>query len=272
MWGLTIGDLPLISWYIMVLVFLEGLLSADNALVLAVMVRHLPKAEQKRALRYGIWGAFIFRLIAVVLSAKLIEYWQFKFVGGIYLIYLAVAHFVEVLSLGGQEDNSSLGAGSVNPPPVSKQFGRGFWGTVISVEIADVAFSIDSILAAVAMAQDLPDRFGDNWKLAVVYIGGILGILTMRFVAGYFILLLDRFRGLANGAYFLVAWIGIKLMTGGLADHHIIPHEMPGKVFWAGMLLIAAASLIIKPRGPVNKATGDSARSQEASQESVKPI
>jgi len=262
MWGLTIGDLPLLSWYIMVLVFLEGLLSADNALVLAVMVRHLPKAQQKRALRYGIWGAFVFRLIAVVLSSKLIEYWQFKFVGGIYLIYLAVAHFVTVLSQRSQQDAEGEGS-----PTVSKRFGRGFWGTVISVEIADIAFSIDSILAAVAMADDLPDRFGSNWKLAVVYIGGILGILTMRFVAGYFILLLDRFRGLANGAYFLVAWIGIKLMLGGLHDHHLIPHEMSAKLFWSVMLLIAVASLLIKPREPVKKAPDESSRNQDAAQE-----
>jgi YkoY family integral membrane protein len=273
MWGLTIGDLPLISWYIMVLVFLEGLLSADNALVLAVMVRHLPRTEQKRALRYGIWGAFIFRLIAVILSTKLIEYWQFKFIGGLYLIYLAIAHFVEVMSQRGQEDGAGRDVDSITPPPVSKQFGRGFWGTVISVEIADIAFSIDSILAAVAMAHDLPDRFGDNWKLAVVYIGGILGILTMRFVAGYFILLLERFRGLANGAYFLVAWIGIKLMTGGLADYEVIPHEMPSKLFWSVMLLIAVMSMIIKPREPKKKIDViDSVRSQETSQGSVKPI
>ena len=88
--GLTVTDLPMVGWYIMVLVFLEGLLSADNALVLAVMVRHLPRVEQRRALRYGIWGAFVFRLIAVILSSRLIEYWQFKFVGGIYLVYLSI--------------------------------------------------------------------------------------------------------------------------------------------------------------------------------------
>lgn len=266
MWGLTVYDLPLVGWYVMVLVFLEGLLSADNALVLAVMVRHLPRVEQKRALRYGIWGAFIFRLIAVVLSSKLIEYWQFKFVGGIYLIYLAVAHFVSVLAQRGQDGDSGGEPGGDGSPAVSKQFGRGFWGTVISVEIADIAFSIDSILAAVAMADDLPERFGSNWKLAVVYVGGILGILTMRFVAGYFILLLDRFRGLANGAYFLVAWIGIKLMLGGLHDHHLIPYEMSATLFWSVMLLIAVASLLIKPREPGKKNDG------ETTKESVEPI
>src|SRR4029079_15648857 len=71
MFPFTLSDVPLISWYIGVLIFLEGLLSADNALVLALMVRHLPKPEQRRVLRYGIWGAIGFRFIAILLSAVL---------------------------------------------------------------------------------------------------------------------------------------------------------------------------------------------------------
>ena len=125
------------------------------------------------------------------------------------------------------------------------------------VELADIAFSIHSILAAVAMADELPDRLGTSWKLAVVYIGGILGILTMRFVAGYFIILLDRFRGLANGAYIMVAWIGIKLMSGGLYDRHFIPEEMSATLFWSVMLLIAAGSLLVNPRPAVKEPTAD---------------
>jgi len=255
MWGLTVSDLPMVGWYVMVLVFLEGLLSADNALVLAVMVRHLPRIEQRRALRYGIWGAFVFRLIAVILSSRLIEYWQFKFVGGIYLVYLSIRHFLTVMAHRGHhhEPGSEVDC----PNPISKQYGRGFWGTVISVELADIAFSIDSILAAVAMADELPDRLGNSWKLAVVYIGGILGILTMRFVAGYFIILLDRFRGLANGAYVMVAWIGIKLMSGGLYDRQLIPEEMSATIFWSVMLVIAAGSLLVNPRQSGNETAAD---------------
>src|SRR6478752_1355037 len=95
------------------LVFLEGLLSADNALVLAMMVRHLPKPEQKRALRYGIWGAFAFRLIAVLLAKILLGLWYLKVVGGLYLLYLSLAH---VLSRGHEEGKSPRG-----------RFGSGFW-------------------------------------------------------------------------------------------------------------------------------------------------
>ncbi|MEJ7637123.1 MAG: TerC family protein [Singulisphaera sp.] len=233
MFGIDAADIPLILGTVVTLVFLEGLLSADNALVLAVMVRHLPKDQQKRALRYGIWGAFIFRAIAVLLSSFLLDFWHFKVIGGLYLLYLSVAHFVS----GGDGEGASK----------ASRFGSGFWGTVAAVELADIAFSIDSILAAVAMA---PERLGPNWRLATVYIGGILGIITMRYVAGYFITLLDKFSGLATGAYVLVAWIGLKLILGGLHDGKFLALEMSDWVFWGGMALIVVASLIYKPRHP----------------------
>jgi YkoY family integral membrane protein len=237
MWGIHITDLPWVLGTLVTLVFLEGLLSGDNALVLAVMVRHLPRPQQKRALRYGIWGAFGFRAIAVLLSSLMLKFWLFKVIGGGYLLYLAASHF-----LSRQEDVHAC---------KTTRFGSGFWGTVISVELADIAFSIDSIVAAVAMAEGMPKRFDANFRLFIIYIGGILGILTMRFVAGLFILLLERFHGLAVGAYLLVAWIGLKLVWGGfhMGCPQYVPVEMHEWVFWPGMLLIVVASMLYRPRG-----------------------
>lgn len=226
-------DLPIISWYIGVLVILEGLLSADNALVLALMVRHLPKREQRSVLRWGIWGAVAFRLVAVIASAWLLKFWIFKILGGGYLIYLAIKHFLE--------SGSDTGAGAGG-------WARTFWGTVAAVTFADIAFSIDSILAAVALADDFPDRFGDNGKLFIVFVGGVLGIITMRFVVRYFVTLLDRFPGLAQGAYVLVAWIGLKLVISGLHSAELIPFHIPEVLFWSVMLAIAVLSVVIQPR------------------------
>jgi YkoY family integral membrane protein len=240
-------DYPLVGWYILVLVFLEGLLSADNALVLAVMVRHLPKDEQKRVLRYGIWGAIGFRLVAVLLSAILIRFWFFKVLGGLYLLYLAVAHFV---SRGGHDAASPEAAGADTVPKKSPWL-RGFWGTVTSVTMTDIAFSIDSILTAVAMAEGFPARFGPNGKMFIVFVGGVLGIITMRFVVRYFVIMLDRFPGLAEGAYYLVAWIGLKLVAGGVHDGFPkdFPYHIPEPLFWGVMIAIVAVSMFLKPRG-----------------------
>jgi YkoY family integral membrane protein len=232
----SLSDIPLISRYIGVLVVLEGLLSADNALVLALMVRHLPRSEQKRVLRIGIWGAIGFRFIAVLLSAVLIKFWIFKVLGGGYLLYLAIKHFA---------------GGESGPESGPRGWQSTFWGTVAAVTFADIAFSIDSIVAAVGMAEDFPAQFGDSGKIFIVFVGGVLGIITMRFVVRYFIMLLDKFPGLAQGAYVLVAWIGLKLMVNGIhsATPSYVPFHINELVFWTGMLAITVLSFLIKP-GP----------------------
>lgn len=268
MWGIDAAGFVVLLGTVATLVVLEGLLSADNALVLAVMVRHLPKPQQKRALRYGLLGAFGFRLIAVVFASTLLQYWILKVLGGVYLLWMAISHLAH-------------GEDGVDGERRSR-FGNGFWGTVIGVEVTDIAFSIDSILAAVATAEAMPDDLGEkalftipavgvvvDVKLMVIYVGGILGIIAMRFVAGYFLILLDRFHGLAKGAYYLVGWIGLKLFGDGLDDAlhpgfnppagdwreglpawtARLPLEMNSWLFWAGMGLIIVASLLYKPKG-----------------------
>jgi YkoY family integral membrane protein len=241
-------DVSLIAWYIAVLVFLEGLLSADNALVLALMVRHLARNDRRRVLQWGIWGAIGFRAVAVLASAFLLKFWFFKVVGGGYLLYLAISHFWS-------RRTSAVGADGPRESRMRTWF-RGFWGTVALVTLTDIAFSIDSIVAAVGMAEDFPDRFGDRGKYFIVLTGGILGIITMRFVVRYFVLLLDRFPGLAEGAYYLVAWIGLKLFISGLSDaaqqmigeEKVSPFHIPEVVFWSGMVLIMILSFLIRPK------------------------
>jgi YkoY family integral membrane protein len=271
MWGIDTAGFMALFVTVATLVVLEGLLSADNALVLAVMVRHLPRADQKRALRYGVLGAFAFRLIAVLFAATLLHYWILKALGGIYLLYIAISH------LSHDEED----AGTVH----KSRFGDGFWGTVIGVELTDIIFSVDSILAAVATAEALPKRYGEiqlfkiptvnvvvDLKLMVIYIGGILGIIAMRFVAGYFLILLEKFHGLARGAYYLVGWIGLKLVGGGLHDAvhpnfptapdnwreslpawlQSVPFEINSWLFWLVMALIVLASIAVKPKPPAS--------------------
>ena len=72
---------------------LEGLLSADNALVMAIMVLGLPSSNHRAALRYGLIGGFVFRVIATLLASSLIQVGWIRLVGGLYLLYLTYTHF-----------------------------------------------------------------------------------------------------------------------------------------------------------------------------------
>ncbi len=175
------------------LVLLEGLLSADNAMVLAVLVLGLPKHQQRKALRYGILGAFVFRAIATMLAVYLIALSWVKLIGAAYLLYLAVHHFT-----------SQGDAGERRTPPKAKPllFLTAFWATVVKVELTDIVFAIDSILVAVAMSNEL-------W---VILTGGILGIIAMRLVIGQLISVVERYPALVDGAFIIIAWVGIKLL------------------------------------------------------------
>ncbi|OGQ06360.1 MAG: hypothetical protein A2W61_00995 [Deltaproteobacteria bacterium RIFCSPLOWO2_01_44_7] len=204
------------------LAILEGLLSADNALVLAVLVKHLPDKDRKKALRYGIWGAFVFRIICILIATWLLNAWPFKAVGAAYLIFISLKH---LLTKDEHKKEAKMAKG------------LSFWKTVVAVELTDIVFSVDSILAAVAMSP----------KIWIIYLGGVLGIIAMRFVAGGFLKLIDRFPGLEEGAYALVGWIGIKLAIETAEQTiHDFPHLMPPALFWLVMAAIFFGSMLWK--------------------------
>ena len=127
------------------LVVLEGLLSADNALVLAILVLGLPRHQQRKALRYGILGAFAFRILATLLAVHLLAVAWVKLIGALYLLYLSWQHFFG--HSGGTEDRRAI-------QPARPWLGlTAFWATVVKVELTDIVFAVDSILVAVAMSK-----------------------------------------------------------------------------------------------------------------------
>jgi YkoY family integral membrane protein len=206
---------------ILLLVLLEGLLSADNAMVLAVLVLGLPKAHQKQALRYGILGAFLFRGLATLLAIYLIALAWVKILGAGYLLFLVYRHFFTGESAEGRR----------RPPKAQPWMGvSAFWVTVAKVEMTDIVFAIDSILVAVAMSP----------KIWVVLTGGILGIVTMRMVIGKLLALIERYPALVDGAFVIIAWVGIKLLVEFLHAEGIVPFEIP-KWLSLGLIVVIFA-------------------------------
>lgn len=197
------------------LILLEGLLSADNALVMAVMVLGLPAEERKKALSYGLIGAFAFRIIATLLAVFLMKLLWVKVAGGAYLLYLVWQHF---FGHSDQPDRSQ--------PPVAKPaFGlSAFWAAVVRVELMNLAFSIDSILVAVAMSP----------KIGVVLTGGILGIVAMRVVVGQLMALVQRYPPLVDGAFVIITWVAVKLFV-----------EYAHEVHWIGWTIEQKYSLVV---------------------------
>lgn len=211
-----------VSWGLIAsLIVMEGLLSADNALVLAVLVQHLPEKQRKKALLYGLIGAYIFRFIFIGIGVYLVKFWFVKLFGALYLAWISLSYFLKK-----QQDDE---AKEINKQGfLVRTFGL-FWGTVITVELMDVAFSVDSILAAFAISTEV-------W---VLLIGGMLGILMMRTIAGFFVTLIDKVPEMETTAFILIGIIAIKMF---LSVFHI---EISHYAFFAVLLIAFAATFIV---------------------------
>jgi YkoY family integral membrane protein len=224
---------------IALLIALEGLLSADNALVMAIMVLGLPKKEHGPALRYGLIGGFAFRIIATMLASSLIRVGWVRLAGGLYLLYLTYTHF------GG-----GAGTDDRRQAPVARGWlGLSpFWATVVRVELINLAFSIDSILVAVAMSP----------KFWVILSGGLLGIVAMRIVVGQLLTLVRRYPSIVDGAFIIIAWIGFKLLLEYLHALGVVHFEI-NKWFSFALIgvIFTVAYLYARSKGPVEDAEGD---------------
>ncbi len=219
------------------LVLLEGVLSADNALVLAILVLALPRDQQRKALRYGILGAFVFRGLATVFAAFMIQLAWVKLVGAAYLLWLPFQHFRG----GSHEERMAI-------KPATSWFGlSAFWTTVIKVELTDIVFAIDSILIAVAMSP----------KLWVIVTGGLLGIVAMRLLIGQLLVVVQRFPPLVDGAFVIIAWVGIKLLVEYLHQLGYVHFEIP-KWLSLGLIVVIFAGFYLYARykGPVDVPEG----------------
>lgn len=243
------------AWVLLVLIALEGLLAADNAVVMAVMVKHLPRPEQKKALFYGLLGAFVFRFAALFMITMLVNFWQIQALGAAYLLFISIKNIIDQRK------------GPDTDPDAKPKKKSGFWMTVLKVELADIAFALDSMLAAVALAVTLPE-LGDfqigginGGQFTVMLIGGIIGLVMIRFAARQFIVLLDKYPALETAAFLIVGWVGVKLLVLTLAHQNLqiidpaFPHSTIWKLtFWIVLVGIALNGYLVGVRKHRKKA------------------
>lgn len=215
------------------LIIIEGLLSVDNALAIAAMASHLPGKQKLLALRWGIIGAYAFRGVAIAFAAFIVNNPWLKIVGAAYLIHLMASFFAEKARAakdaeeGGDGEDSSIAASMA---------GKGFWATVVSIELMDLSLSVDNVVAAVAMSP----------KLWVVCTGVFIGILALRFVAGICIKLIERFPILECTAFLLIGYVGLILVVE-LCAHTVFglahPVEITALQKFIGIIVILTLSI-----------------------------
>lgn len=205
------------------LAFIELLLSSDNAIVLGLLAHTLPERLRKKALFIGLASSFVLRAAALLAIALLLRHTWIQLLGAAYLIYLAIAHFAK--------------RAKQHTPPATPSF----WKTVLLIEFFDIAFAIDSIIAGVGFISPTPSESAFHPKLWIVYAGGMLGLIGVRYAADLFASLLGRFPRLETSAYFIVGIIGAKL---ALAATLHPPGLEP--IFWAILATLFALGFIRK--------------------------
>lgn len=204
---------------ILYLTLLEGVLSVDNALALAALVRGRlsNESDRKRALRYGIFGAYFFRTLMIFGGVWLMQNEWVKWIAGLYLVFLGTKELFFANS-GASKEHGNNGWFHFSAHPLI--------GTIISVELMDIMFSLDSITVALSISKL-------KW---VLISGAVLGILAMRFMAGVFIRLLERFPFLEKLAFLLVLLAGAKIIIEQCGVH------IPDIAFMITIFFLIAAS------------------------------
>ena len=195
------------SWYeiftlLPILIALELLLSADNAVALASLTKSLDSSKlRSRALNIGIAISLLFRIILIILSNVLLKFILIRVLAGFYLIYL----FFSNVFLNSDIENAENGTDNNN--------NFRFLRVVALLSITDFAFSIDSITTAVAISD----------QYILIIFGAVIGVLALRFTSGVFLKLLDIFSRLEKAGYVAILIVGIKLLLNTLIKESILP-------------------------------------------------
>jgi len=196
---------------LLILVLLEALLSADNAIALAAIAKGLEDKElERKALNFGLVVAYVLRISLILTATWVQQFWQFELLGAAYLLWLVFQHFTS------EEANDD------------HHHGPRFTSLLQAIPViafTDLAFSLDSVTTAIAVSQE-------KW---LVLTGATIGIITLRFMAGLFIRWLDEYENLEDAGYVTVALVGLRLLLKVVNDSFVPPE-------W---IMIAAIFLIL---------------------------
>ncbi|MGL5796484.1 MAG: TerC family protein [Waterburya sp.] len=190
-----------IYFLLLILVVLEAVLSADNAIALAAIAKSVKDPKlQRQALNIGLVCAYILRIMLILAATWVVKYWQFELLGAIYLLWLVVNYFLNTEAESETHDKHTLNFKSL-------------WQVIPTIAITDLAFSLDSVTSAIAVTED-------TW---LIIVGGTIGVIILRFLAGLFIRWLQEYTYLEDAGFITVGFVGLRLLLKVWLPDAMIP-------------------------------------------------
>jgi YjbE family integral membrane protein len=179
------------------ILWLNIILSGDNAVVIGLAAAGLPPALRGRAVLFGIVAAAVLRIVFSVFATFLLSLWWIDILGGVALLYIAWGFWKE---LRHKDEEGGDGQGEAG----QKTILQALWQIIV----ADVSMSLDNVLAVAAVARN---------NLTMLVTGLMVSIVLMGLLGGALAKLLDRYRVIAYVGLALIAWIGVELLWEGAA-------------------------------------------------------
>lgn len=214
------------------LIIIEGLLSVDNMLAIAALANQLPRKQKKIALRLGLAGAYVFRIVALFFVGFIMNNPWVKFLGAFYLIHLMAEHFRDYANE--HDGNAATKAQRIFT----------FWPTVISIQLMDLSLSVDNVVAAVAMSPDI----------RIVCVGVLLGLITLWLFASVSLKLVAKYPILEHTAFLLIGYVGLILLVEMTADYFFHSHlHISALQKFSGIVIIMGLSILYDRKKTLQK-------------------
>lgn len=194
----AIAYLATLHWgAIFQIIVIDILLGGDNAVVIALACRNLPKEQRLKGILWGTAGAIALRVILIAFAVALLQVPFLKLVGGALLVWIGVK-----LLLPGEEDEHG-----------NLQGGTTLWSAIKTIIIADLVMSVDNVIAIAGAAQQAdPDH-----QMGLVIFGLVVSIPLIVWGSTLVLRLLERFPIVVTLGGALLGWIAGSMMITDIA-------------------------------------------------------
>lgn len=173
------------------IIWINIILSGDNAVVIALAARSLPEHQQKKAILFGSGAAVVLRIGLTVIAAKLLALSYLQIIGGLLLLWIGTQ------LLGGDEEEEGEGGEKA-----------GLWVAIRTILIADLVMSLDNVIAVAAAAKG---------SMTLLILGLAISIPLVIFGSKLMIKLMDRFPVIVTLGAALIGWVGGETIVSDVA-------------------------------------------------------